>query len=157
MKRTLFPKAILLMWLVAFIVGCSKKATPLDEWEEKVRRPGFSLIDKTDTSEMFVALYDSGNHDLAFCFHKKSGRWGGHVIDVADGDGADAHDYSRVSSHKLSWTKGVGPFSKSGRDGIMIPIKKNYGGPLNVAFSATEPGHPSRMIYKRRIDHFPVK
>ncbi len=103
----------------------------LQDWIERVRRPGYRLLYSTETPDRsYYAFFDAGNDRLAFC-QLESAMHESSSTSITTVDGEDVVDTKQLTGLTRNL---LGVYHVS--DGIEIPIKGGVVGKLRVRHTA---------------------
>jgi hypothetical protein len=110
------------------------KIETLDAWVHLSGRPGFELLDKQADDDYFFAIYRTDANEVAFCY-----RWRGEgdapktSFAVRDERGNDVQDTGHSGNTTSLNPTGMLP-AGGFVDGMVIPIRKDYEGPVLLLF-----------------------
>ncbi len=137
----------------------------LSAWEKHTARPGFRLLDSSQTDDYFISVYDTGKDEIAFCYRWKSanpataaqdlGIWDVHKVELSD--------HNRANLTDLNWRRSIwlpppfSPITTGGSDGIIYPIRPGYRGKIWISFRDDDGlGGNTRTIFEKWIDLNPA-
>ena len=125
------------------------RVSSIEEWEERTRLPGFTLLDRADLPGYYVCVYDTGLGEIAFCYNqKKSGNADSHSFGVYDSRGQDLQDAARWDERSDLNSHGEAYFIK----GMVVPVRPDYRGMVQIEFKE-DSGSGFESVYTKHLPH----
>ncbi len=125
------------------------RVSGIEEWEQKTRLPGFTLLDRADLPGYYICVYETGLREIAFCYYQKKPEAANrHSFAVYDTDGRNLQDPAR-------WNKSS-ELNKPGDTyfipGMVVPLRPDYAGAIQVEFKS-DSGSGLQPVYKKRLPY----